>query len=123
VGRSQPAEPGFADRLDGSIEPQAIVAEPVPVEEGEHLVQDAPVLEVELQPSNVLAERLEGGGQREQRFVPGPRCLLERVVAKYEQLLRVTAHVELAPADRRGQELMQIDFVVDPVPDQLHLIG
>ena len=101
-----------------------IVVEPVPVEEGQHLVQDVcPVLEVELEPSNVPGERLEGGGQREHRFVPAPGCPLERVVAEYEPLPRVTAHVELTPADRRGQELAQIDLVVDPVPDQLHLIG
>jgi hypothetical protein len=124
VGRPQPAEPVGADRLDEGIEPQAMVVEPVPVEEGQHLVHDAcPVLEVELQPSNVPGERLEGGGQREQRLVPAPGCPLERVVPEYEPLPRVTAHVEPTPADRRGQELTQIDLVVDPVPDQLHLIG
>jgi hypothetical protein len=45
----------------------------VPVEEGQHLVHDArPVLEVELEPSNVPSERLEGGGQREHRFISAP---------------------------------------------------
>jgi hypothetical protein len=38
-------------------------------------------------------------------------------------LRRVTPDVEFTPADRRGQGLTQIDLVVDPVPDQLYLIG
>ena len=68
-------------------------------------------------------ERLRGGGRRERRLVPGPWWPFERVVAEYEPLPRVTAQVAFAPCDPRGQELTQIRFVVDAVPDRLHVVG
>jgi hypothetical protein len=41
VGQPQSAEPLGADRLNGGVEPQVVVVEAVPIEEGQDLVEDA----------------------------------------------------------------------------------
>ena len=69
------------------------------------------------------ADRLDSRGHWEQLLAALPRCSHKRVMAQHQTPGRVPSHVTLGPANRGVEELEQVDFVVDSMPDERHLFG